>query len=148
MAKATTTSRSLWLVLGSAALAASSLSVALWLTAPTEDAARANQHLASSTPERAAERFVEAYRGGAFTRAAHFAIGPLAESLSARADDDTMQGLEQQAFVVHESHRLGEQRLRLSGVLVHEGQPEADGTTVSLTLRKHEGRYLVEEISW
>ena len=33
-------------------------------------------------------------------------------------------------------------------ILVREGQAERDGRAVSLTLQKHNDRYLVEEITW
>jgi hypothetical protein len=138
--------RALWFVLASAVLAALTLSAALWLTRPRGDGLTASERLTGSTPERAAESFIDAYQSGAFERASRFATGELAQTLAARASDPS--DAEHQSFVVHESHRLDAQRLRLSGVLVREGQAESDGRAVSLTLQKHNDRYLVEEITW
>jgi hypothetical protein len=142
-------SRALWLVLCSAVLATVALTVALWLTRTSDEARTASERAAGNTPERAAESFIEAYQSGAFARAAHFAAEPLAHTLAARpASSAERAGAEPELFVVQESHRLEQQRLRLSGVLVHEGQPEAQGKAVSLTLQRQDGRYLVEEITW
>ena len=143
-------SRTLWLVFGSAVLATLALGAALWLTRPPADAAmvngRGSVRLIGNTPERAAESFIEAYRSGALERASHFATAELARTLA-----DLPAGRpapEHESFVVQESHRLGAERLRLLGLLVHDGQAESDGTSVSLTLHKQNGRYLVEEITW
>lgn len=142
-------SRALWLVLASAVLAASTLSAALWLTRPSSDALSASERLTGSTPERAAESFIEAYRSGAFDRASHFATGQLAQTLAARPSSLVERvETEHESFVVQESFRLESQRLRLAGVLLREGQAESDGEAVSLTLQKHNDRYLVEEITW
>lgn len=144
-------SRALWVVLASAVLAALTLSAALWLTRPSGEALTASERLLGSTPERAAESFIEAYQSGAFDRAAHFATGELAQTLAARPKslaERPETEPERESFVVHESYRLESQRLRLSGVLVREGQAESDGKAVSLTLQKHDDRYLVEEITW
>lgn len=142
-------SRALWLVLASAVLAALTLSAALWVTRPSGAALTASERLTGSTPERAAESFIEAYQSGAFERASHFATGELARTLAARPKSFAERvETEREAFVVQESYRLEAQRLRLSGVLVREGQAESDGKAVSLTLQKHNDRYLVEEITW
>jgi hypothetical protein len=141
-------SRALWLVLCSALLATVTLSVALWLTRPSDEAASSGERSAGSTPERAAESFIEAYRSGAFERAAHFATGQLAQTLIGRAEGPAQRAMEHESFVVQESHRLEQHGLRLSGVLVREGQAEAEGKAVSLTLQRQDGRYLVEEITW
>lgn len=140
-------SRSLWVVLASAVLAALTLSAALWLTRSSSEALTASERLLGSTPERAAESFIEAYQSGAFDRASHFATGELAQTLAARPKS-LVEHVERESFVVQESYRLESQRLRLSGVLVREGQAESDGKAVSLTLQKHDDRYLVEEITW
>jgi hypothetical protein len=142
-------SRALWLVLASAVLAALTLSAALWLTRPSSEALTASERLLGSTPERAAESFIEAYQSRAFDRAAHFATGELARTLAARPKSLAERvATERESFVVQESYRLESQRLRLSGVLVREGQTESEGKAVSLTLQKHDDRYLVEEITW
>jgi hypothetical protein len=141
-------SRALWLVLCSAVLATVALTVALWLTRASDEALTASERSAGNTPERAAESFIEAYQSGAYARAAHFAAAPLAQKLAARPESTVEQASEPESFVVQESHRLEQQRLRLSGVLVREGQAEAEGKVVSLTLQKLDGRYLVEEITW
>jgi hypothetical protein len=136
-------------VLASAALAALTLSAALWVTRPSGDALTSGERLTGSTPERAAESFIEAYQNGAFDRASHFATGQLAQTLAARPKSLAERiETERESFIVQESYRLESQRLRLSGVLVHEGQAESEGKAVSLTLQKHNGRYLVEEITW
>ena len=141
--------RGLQLVLVSTVLAAGALSTALWLTRPRADALTPAERLSGSSPERAAESFIEAYQSGAFARAAHFATGPLAKTLAVRPKSLAERTeTEHESFVVQESHRLERERLRLSGVLVREGQAEADGRAVSLTLQKHDDRYLVEEITW
>lgn len=141
-------SRALWLVLASTVLAALTLTAALWLTRPSAEALSASERLTGSSPERAAESFIEAYQSGAFARAAHFATGQLAKVLAVRPASLADRAQAHESFVVHESHRLEAQRLRLSGVLVREGQAETEGKAVSLTLQKHNGRYLVEEITW
>jgi hypothetical protein len=142
-------SRSLWVVLASAVLAALTLSAALWVTRPSSDALTASERLMGSTPERAAESFIEAYQSGAFDRASHFATGQLAQTLAARPKSlAELIVTERASFIVQESYRLESQRLRLSGVLVRAGQAESEGKAVSLTLQKHNDRYLVEEITW
>jgi hypothetical protein len=146
----TAPARALWVVLASALLAALTLAAALHATrAPDEPVNQAGDRL-TGTPERAAESFIEAYRSGAFQRAAYFASGALADDLRARAQREPAAATPaaRDAFVVHESHRMAQQRLRLLGVLVHDGQAEDAGTPVSLTLHKQNGRYLVEEIAW
>jgi hypothetical protein len=140
----------LWLVLGSALLAALALVVALRLTQPAmSNAAFGREHL-TDTPERAADSFIDAYRAGDNERAAHFATPALAKKLLAeqplpRADEEPEQ---HQAFVVQESHRKDDQSLRLQGVLLREGEDENEGRSVSLVLQKLDGRYLVEELTW
>jgi hypothetical protein len=140
------------LVLLSTLLAAAALLVALQLTRPLDADAYAGERLAG-TPERAAESFIEAYRSGAYERAAHFATGALAEQLRAQArtqpQPDARLARARETLIVHESHRMEQQRLRLVGVVLRDGQhDERQGTSVSLTLHKPSGRYLVEEISW
>jgi hypothetical protein len=131
-------------------LAAVALTFALWLTRPTEQSATFASERLGGTPERAAESFIDAYRGHAFARAAHFATGKLAQTLQAEAQNKqpARAAGEHEAFVVHESHRMEGQRLRLVGVLVRDGEAESSGKSVSLTLHKAAGRYLVEEIEW
>lgn len=142
-------SRPLWIVLGSALLAGATLASALWLTRPSEQSSVFASERVSGTPERAAESFIEAYQAGALDRAAHFATGKLAQELQAqKRPAPALTATEHPAFVVQESHRMPEHRLRLVGVLLREGEAESAGKSVSLTLQKHAGRYLVEEIAW
>lgn len=130
-------------------LAAIALTAALWWTRPSGAGHAASDRLTGSTPERAAESFIEAYQSGAFERAARFATGELAQTLAVRPKSLTRHSAaEPETFNVLESERLPEGRLRLSGVLVREDEPEAEGRAVSLTLQKHDDRYLVEEFSW
>jgi hypothetical protein len=126
------------------------LAIALWLTRPTELTAAFASERMSGTPERAAESFIDAYRSGALDRAAHFATGKLAQTLQAQAKrpQPAPAANEHEAFIVQESHRLEGQRLRLVGVLVHEGEAESAGKSVSVIVHKHTGHYLVEEIEW
>ena len=51
-------------------------------------------------------------------------------------------------FILQESHWLRGERLRLVGVLLNDGEAEADGQTIALTLSRHEDRYLVEDVEW
>jgi hypothetical protein len=138
--------RALWLVFFSAALATLALATALWLTRPANDLAMGSERLTGSTPERAAESFIEAYRSGEFERAAHFATAELARTLVQPPKQS--RSAEHESFIVQESHRLDGQRLRLSGLLLREGQAESEGRSVALTLHKQDERYLVEEITW
>lgn len=138
------------LVLASSVAAAIALVIALRLTRPAvSNAAFTREHL-TDTPERAAESFIDAYRDGDFERAAHFATAPLQRKLRGehplpRADEDPEQ---HESFVVQESHRKDERTLRLQGVVLREGEDESEGRSLSLTLHKQDGRYLVEEFSW
>jgi hypothetical protein len=138
------------LVLASTVLAALTLTVALRLTRPgVSNLAFTREHL-TDTPERAAESFIDAYREGDFERAAHFATRSLAAKLRTerplpRADEEPEQ---HESFVVQESHRKDDQTLRLQGVVLREGEEESEGRSVSLTLHKQAGRYLVEDFSW
>ena len=141
-------SRALWLVFSSALLAFAALALALWLTRPSEQSAAFASERSSGTPERAAESFIEAYSSGAWDRAAHFATGELADKLRQRPQTAHAAATDHQAFVVHESHRMQGQRLRLVGVMLREGEAESTGKNVSLVLQKQAGRYVVEEIDW
>jgi hypothetical protein len=135
-------------VFGSALLAFATLALSLWLTRPSEQsAAFASEHL-GGTPERAAESFIEAYRSGAWERAAHFATDELAAKLRQRPHAEHVVTTDHEAFVVQESHRMQGQRLRLVGVMLREGEDESAAKNVSLVLQKHAGRYVVEEIDW
>jgi hypothetical protein len=138
----------LWWVLASALLAAATLTLALWLTRPSDQSAAFASERLSGTPERAAESFIDAYQSGAWDRAAHFATGELADKLQQRPPAERAASADHEAFVVQESHRMQGQRLRLVGVVVREGEAESAGKNVSLVLQKHAGRYLVEEIAW
>jgi len=147
--------RSPWaIVLASMLGAGLALATALWLTrdAPP-DVWYGSEHLAL-TPERAAESFIEAYRSGAFQRAARLSTGTLSRSLMERATRraEPRADIAQHAFVVQESHRLDNQSLRLVGVLVPTAaEAEAEesvGKPVSLTLVRHGSRYVVREVQW
>lgn len=142
------------LILTSAAGAGLALAAALWSTrAAPPDVWYGSEHLAL-TPERAAETFLEAYQSGALDRAAQVSAKPLSRKLLARAargSSATKTGsapAEHRSFVVQESHRLDDLRLRLLGVLVREGEPDSAGTPVSLTLIRDKSRYVVQEFEW
>lgn len=136
-------------VLSSSLLAAIALSIALWLTrAPSVDAWHTAADL-TVTPERAAESFVEAFRRGAYARAASFATGALARSLRTRPPERAATTeSDRRRFVLQESHWLRQGRLRLVGVLVNDGEDESAGQTVALTLMRREQRYFVEDVQW
>jgi hypothetical protein len=135
--------------MASAIAAAVALAVALWLTRDASaELGHDLKHL-TVTPERAAESFILAYRSGAFDRAAELATGELARGLRARyRQGEARVPNSHQTFVVQESHRLSDERLRLLGTLVDDGADERTGTPVSIGLRRLKTRYLVEEIQW
>ena len=147
MAEITTSLRSpLSIALVSGAAAALALCGALWLTRPGQDAAWEQSVRLASTPERVAEGFVEAYRTRAFQRAARFATGPLAATLSRRKDGPSREPQDGRRFLLQESHWLPEGRLRLVGALLRNDEEEAGAPSLEVSLTRKGTRWLVDDI--
>lgn len=122
---------------------------ALWWTRPTAESAWEDSVRLTATPERVAERFVQAYRMRAYERAASFATGPLATNLHRRhsAREDALREPDDgRRFLLQESHWLPHDRLRLVGALLRSDEEEANAPTLRVLLTRHGARWLVDEI--
>jgi hypothetical protein len=141
------------IIVASCALATVGLMIALRLTVPHAGDDWQVAAALTVTPERAAEGFVDAYRRGAYARAASFATGQLARAVKQRARSQVAKlsppsQPDSRRFVLQESQWLRHERLRLIGVLVNANEDESAGKTVALTMMKRDQRYYVEDVDW
>ena len=141
------------IIAASCALASIAVIVALRLSVPRAGDDWQVAAALTVTPERAAEAFVDAYRRGAYARAASFATGELARAVKQRARSQVAKlsppsSPDTRRFVLQESQWLRHERLRLIGVLVNANEDESAGQTVALTMMKRDQRYYVEDVEW
>jgi hypothetical protein len=136
-----------WWLLSSLA-ASACLALALFATRPGAGPSVAEQRVLRSTPERAADSFIDAYQAGAFERAASFATGTLCDALRARAKGAAAQGGNPRVWVLQESHQLRQDKLRFLGVLMRPDEDESVGWPVALTVVKRDDGFWVEDLHW
>ncbi|HEY2733987.1 MAG TPA: hypothetical protein VGI70_08380, partial [Polyangiales bacterium] len=108
----------------------------------------AEERALRTTPEHAAENFIEAYRAHAYARAADFANGSFARALRKRADRPAADGGNGRIWVLQETHYLRKDKWRFVGVLTKQDEDESLGWPIALTVIKRDDGYFVDDLHW